>query len=130
MATLEQANIYNALRQNEQWSELDESLARALLQDAEDYIRSVYDIRPNLTMEEQRIFDGLVCRLASIFVTRPPQVDAVPTIKRESKEGAGFKRETEYNPTGSDPYPYITAALRPFLVTSSGASVLQGKVTA
>lgn len=117
MATLEQSNTYNEVRGNEDWSELSAAQARALLQDAEDYIRGVYPIRFNLTEDEQRTFDGVVCRLASIFQKKPPQVDAVPAIKKEAKEGAGFKKETEYTVVTGDPYPYVTAVLKPLYRT-------------
>lgn len=119
MATLEQSNTYNEVRENEDWSELSAAQARALLQDAEDYIRGRFPIRSGLSENDQRIFDGLVCRLAAIFQKHPPQGAAQATIKKESKEGAGFKKEVEYNPTGADPYPYITAVIGPFLCTPS-----------
>ena len=116
MATLEQANTYNELRGNELWSDLEAAQARALLQDADDYVRGVYGpIRTDLTTDEQRMFDGIVCRLASIFQTKPPAVAATAAIKKESKEGANIgKKETEYFEGPSDPYPYITAVIAPF----------------
>jgi hypothetical protein len=129
MATLEQANSYNAVRGNENWSDLDTPVAVALLQDAEDYIRAVYPVRSDLTIDEQRIFDGIVCRLAAIFQSKPPQVDAVASIKKESKEGAGFKKEVEYNAASDDPYPYITAVIRPFLQSASRSGIYVGVVT-
>lgn len=129
MATLEQANTYQAIRENDDWAELAPALATALLQDAEDYIRGTYPVRPDLTLDEQQRFDAIVCRLAGIFQTKPPQDTAAPAIKKEAKEGAGFKKEVEYAETGSDPYPYITAVIRPLLRTASGATLYQGKVT-
>lgn len=131
MATLTQANTYNAIRRNADWDELDTDEAEALLQDAEDYIRSVYAVRTDLAVEEQRIFDGIVCRLAAIFQKNPPPVDAAPAIKKESKEGAGFKKSVEYADGSSDPYPYITAVIRPFLQTKygSGPGVYVGVVS-
>lgn len=128
MATLEQSNTYNEVRGNEEWSELPAAQARALLQDAEDYIRGAYSIRSNLTEDEQRTFDGIVCRLAAIFQNKPPQVDATASIKKESKEGAGFKKEVEYNAASSDPYPYVTAALRS-LLQAPKTSLYMGVVT-
>lgn len=124
MATLEFANAYHAARQNTTWDDLDAVTARALLQDAEDYIRSVYSVRTTLTTEEQRIFDGIVSRLAAQFQTKPAPVDAKPAIKKESKEGAGFKKETEYTEVSGDPYPYVTAALRPFLIVATSGVVM------
>jgi hypothetical protein len=124
MATLEQSNTYNEVRGNEGWSELSAAQARALLQDAEDYIRGAYPIRSDLTENEQRTFDGIVCRLAAIFQNKAPQVDATPSIKKESKEGAGFKKEVEYNAAPSDPYPYVTAAVRLLLVTRTGSLIM------
>lgn len=122
MATLEQAQTYNTLRGNELWEELDDPVAAALLQDAEDYIRGAYPVRANLTNEEQRTFDGIVCRLASVFQVTPPAAAASPAIKKESKEGVGFKKEVEYVAAGSDPYPYVTAILRGLLATASVSS--------
>ena len=132
MATLEQANTYNSVRGNDDWSELvDEApqQAVALLQDAEDYIRSTYPVRPALTAEEQRIFDGIVCRLAAVFQANPPQIASSAAVKSEKKEGAGFKKETEYFEAGADPYPYVTAVIRPFLQVASGKGVYMGVVT-
>jgi hypothetical protein len=129
MATLEQSNTYNEVRGNEAWSELSAAQARALLSDAEDYIRGTYPVRASLTEDEQRMFDGLVCRLASIFQNDAPALNsAAPSIKKEVKEGAGFKKEVEYEARPSDPYPYITAAIRNLLVSST-AALYQGKVT-
>lgn len=122
MATLEYANTYNEIRGNEDWADLDPAPARALLTDAEDYIRSAYPIRTVLDADEQRVFDGLVCRLAAIFQKHPPAVAGTQAIKKESKEGVGFKKETEYVAASSDPYPYLTAVIRPFLQTASSAS--------
>ncbi len=128
MATLEQANAYNTIRGNDAWSKLASPAATALLIDAEDYIRA-YGIRANLTDDEQRMFDNIVCRLAAIMQTKPPQVAAAPTIKKESKEGAGFKKEVEYVAAASDPYPYITAVIRPFLQGVTGSGLYVGTVT-
>ncbi len=130
MATLEQAAAYNELRGYEDWSELPASQARALLQDAEDYIRTVYKpIRPDLNVDEQRMFDNIVCRLAAIFQTKPPQVAAEPAIKKESKEGVGFKKEVEYVAADSDPYPYITAVIPLFrLSVTTGNGFVIGRL--
>lgn len=131
MATLEQATAYNELRGYEDWSELPDAQAAALLQDAEDYIRTAYRVRSDLTAGEHRVFDNIVCRLAAMFQTKPPQVAATPAIKKESKEGAGFKKEVEYVAVGSDPYPYITAVIGSFLrpETPTGSGVYMGVVT-
>jgi hypothetical protein len=110
------------------WSNLDTTEATALLQDAEDYIRSVYKVRTNLATEEQRIFDGLVCRLAAAFQTNPPSIAAPQTVKMEKKELAGMKKETEYFQGDTDPYPYITANIRPFLDNSDAIGLFTGTV--
>lgn len=123
MATLEQANTYNTMRGNAEWSKLTTSVATSLLEDAEAYLRGSYSIRATLTVAEQRIFDGLVCRLASIFQITPPQGAATAPIKSEKKEGAGFKKEVEYNTITSDPYPYIAVAIRPLLTLPSSGVV-------
>lgn len=115
MATLAQSLTYHAIRQNEDWSELDPAFASALLQDAEDYIRLSYPIRSDLTADEQRVLDGIVCRLADVFRATPPQVAATAAVKKESKELAGMKKSLEYADAPTDPYPYITAVLRPFI---------------
>jgi hypothetical protein len=128
MATLEQASIYNTARGNTAWATLNSPLATALLQDAEDYIRSVYPVRSGLTADEQRLFDGIVCRLASIFQTKPVQVAAAAAIKSEKKEGAGFKKEVEYADAGSDPYPYVTAVVRPLLVSTGTGGFTIGRL--
>jgi hypothetical protein len=116
MATIEQAQIYNAVRQNIEWENLTPTQARTLLTDAEDYIRSVYKIRPNLTAEEGRMFDQLVCRLAATFQTNPPHAAPAPAIKSKSSGLGSMKSEVEYFEASSDPYPRITALVRPFLV--------------
>ncbi|UYY77498.1 hypothetical protein [Sphingomonas sp. R1] len=128
MATVTFANSYNTARGNTAWSNLDTTEASALLQDAEDYIRSVYKVRTNLTTDEQRIFDGLVCRLAATFQTDPAPVAAPQAVKMEKKELAGMKKETEYFQSNTDPYPYITATIRPFLVATTATTVSFGKL--
>lgn len=116
MATLAQANAYNTARGNTRWSELDAEPATALLQDAEDYIRSAYaPIRDDLTIDEERIFDGLVCRLASVFQINPPQVASAPAVKKQTSELKGMKKEVEYEAAASDPYPYVTAVIGRFV---------------
>jgi hypothetical protein len=112
MPTIEQAQAYNFARKNELWEELTPTQALVLLQDAEDYIRGAYDLRVSLTLEEGRILDNAICRLAATFQSTPPQVANNAALKRESKEGAGFKKETEYFAATGDPYPYITALMR------------------
>jgi hypothetical protein len=128
MPTIEQALAYNAARKNEAWLDLTNAAANALLQDAEDYIRGAYPIRSDLSIDDYRMFDGIVCRLASIFQTNPPQVVNRPALKVDIKEGAGFKKEQEFFEVGSDPYPYITAVIRPFLQRETGSSVIVGVV--
>lgn len=129
MATLNQANLYHAVRDNTAWGNLDPSKAEALLQDAGDYIRSRYSVRAVLTTDEQRLLDQAVYRLAGIFQTNPPAGAAMPSIKSEKKELAGMKKEVEYNPADPDPYPYITAIVRSLLRADTSHTVLMGKVT-
>lgn len=123
MPTLEQANTYHAARQNLAWASLDPVLAVTLLTDAEDYIRATYPVRTDLTDDEQRMFDSLVCRLADAFRTSPPEVAATEKIKKESKELAGMKKETEFEARSSDPYPYITVMVRSFLRSTPGITM-------
>lgn len=123
MATLEQANTYHAVRQNEDWLELDPGLATALLSDAEDYIRTTYSLRVIQTPDEQRIFDGIVCRLADLFRTSPPAVAGKAALKKESKEIMGLKKSVEYADAPSDPYPYVTAMLSLFIVKPAGVTM-------
>ncbi len=120
MATIEQARSYHVARgTGEEWENLDTVTAKALLSDAEDYVRS-FPIRSDLTVDEQRILDGLVCRLALIFHTNPPQFAAAATIKKQVKEGAGIgKLEVEYNAPSSDQYPYVTTLINRLLVKRS-----------
>lgn len=127
MATVQQANTYNLVRGNEDWADLQQDTPRAiaLLEDAEAYIRGTYSLRSTFTPSEQAMFDGVVCRLAAIFQTNPPQGAALASIKSEKKEGAGFKKEVEYNAAPADPYPYITAVLRSLLApTTVGSAVM------
>lgn len=118
MPTLEQANNYHAMRQNAAWAGLADPLKAALLVDAEDYILATYPVRTDLTADEKTRFDSLVCRLAGVFLTTPPEVAAGDKIKKESKELAGMKKETEFEARSSDPYPYITVMVRAFLRTA------------
>lgn len=120
MPTNEQAQIYNAARNNEDWLDLTPSQARALLQDAENYIRS-YPLRSNLNIDEHTLLEGLICRLASEFQKAPPQVTVAPLVKKEKSEMKGMISEVEYFAPGSDPYPYITTLLRPLLKRSSSS---------
>lgn len=129
MATLDQANLFHAVRDNTAWGNLDPSKAEALLQDASDYIRSRYGVRSVLTNDEQRLLDQAVYRLAGIFQTNPPAGAAMPSIKSEKKELAGMKKEVEYTSADPDPYPYITAIVQPLLRAAASYTVLMGKVT-
>lgn len=122
MATLTQANTYHTARGNTDWTALataNAAKANALLADAEQHIRGKYNLRSVLSANEQALLDDLVCRLAQLFIANPPEASTTASIKSEKKEGAGFKKEVEYNATSGDPYPYITTAIRPLLVASS-----------
>lgn len=126
MATLAQANTYNANRGNTEWANLvGQSTARAtaLLEDAEQYIRSRFTMRTDLTEYEQSMFDNLVCRLANTFVTSPPQDAAAATVKKQVSDLKGLKKETEFNEVGSDPYPFVTILVGPLTVRTSGYSL-------
>ena len=130
MATLVQATIYNTARQNAAWEELTPTQAQTLLTDAEDYIRTAYHpIRADLTVEEGRMFDQLVYRLAATLQKEQLGASAAQAIKSESKEGAGFKKETEYFQGSADPYPFITAMIGAFQATPTTYGLLVGKVT-
>lgn len=126
MPTIEQANTYHAARQNSAWAGLADPLKAALLTDAEDYILATYPVRTDLTPDEQQKFDSLICRLAGVFLTTPPEVATGDKITKESKELAGMKKETEFEARSSDPYPYITVMVRAFLRTTP--SVYMGKL--
>lgn len=115
MPTIEQANTYHAARQNTAWAGLADPLKAALLVDAEDYILATYPVRTDLPPDEMEKFDSLICRLAGVFLTTPPEVATGDKIKKESKELAGMKKETEFEARSSDPYPYITVMVRAFL---------------
>lgn len=126
MPTVEQFKAYHNARQNLALAALPDSQIIALLEDAEDYIRATYPVRDDLTPDEQRMFDSLICRLAGAFVSSPPEVATGDKIKKESKELAGMKKETEYEARSSDPYPYITVMVGAFL--RSTPSVTMGKL--
>ncbi len=128
MATIEQANAYFEVRENEDWAELEPALKTALLQDAQDYILSAYSIRQVLNAYEERLLDVATYRLAALFAIAPPKVASAPSIKKESKEGANIgKKEVEYFEASVDPYPYITALVRPLLASAStGQGIYQG----
>ena len=129
MATLQQATAYNTARGNTAWATLDSTRATALLEDAEAYILGTYAIRTNLTVEEKARFDNIVCRLAATFQASPPQTADAATVKRTVLEGEGVgKKETEYFQAGSDPYPYVTAVLRAFIVQPSSGGVSIAKL--
>ncbi len=129
MATLEQSNTFNSVRGNDKWEDLEAAEARALLIDAEDYIRNRWSIRTDLTEDEQRRFDNIVCRLAAIFQVDPPKGASSQTVKKEVKEGAGFKKEVEYNPADVEAYPYIATVIRPF-VRFDATGIYWGTATA
>lgn len=120
MPTIEQAQVYNAARKNDDWLDLTPAAANALLTDAEAYIRS-YPLRSELTLQEHVLLDQLICRLAAEFQKSPPQVSTRPVLKKDIKEGAGFKKEQEFYESVGDPYPYISVVIRPLLVRQSTA---------
>ena len=126
MPTVQQSRTYHAARKNLAWAALDDIQVAALLADAEDYIRATYPLRNDLTPDEQRMLDSLICRLAGVFLDNPPEVTSGDKIKKESKELAGMKKETEFEARSSDPYTYITLMVQSFLRTTP--SVTMGKL--
>jgi hypothetical protein len=128
MPTIEQAQVYNAARKNDDWLDLTPTSANALLVDAEDYIRGAYSIRADLDIDEYRMLDAAICRLAAVFQKSPPQVTPSQSLKKDIKEGAGFKKEQEFFEGSGDPYPYITAVLRPLLAQASTGSFVLARL--
>lgn len=130
MASIEQAAIYNKVRGNEDWEEVEsEDQAKALLEDAEDYIRATYNLRTELDPNENRVLDSMIYRLAADLFSNPPSTANKAAIKKESVEGDLGKVETEYFESPIDPYPTITKLIQPLVrKDTSSAGLFIGRL--
>lgn len=125
--TLEQVNTFHADRGNSEWAALGSARSAAMLK-AADYVEATY--APLIADAE------LAPRYVTAFATlaldlalNPQGGLANAKVKKEAKEGAGFKKEVEYfeNPE-FDPFPHVSALFAPLIVSRTAPAVRMGKV--
>lgn len=126
--TLEQVNTFHADRGNAQWAALTDKRPAAMLK-ALDYIEATYapliadaDTKPRYLIA--------FATLALDLALNPQPTIAKAAVKKEAKEGAGFKKEVEYfQATELDPFPHVSSLFASLMVSRSSPSVRMGKVT-
>lgn len=125
--TLDQVNTYHTDRDNDGWAALA-GRRTGLLRKAIDYV-AVYFAPLRAEAEEDPRYLWCVAELALTFATNPPASVVAATVKREAKEGAGFKKEVEYfEPIPSDAYPVAAAIIAPLRAGVAVQSVSFGKL--
>jgi hypothetical protein len=113
VADIDDANTFHAARGYTDWEALNIDEKNSALLRANDYIAIHYAIKPDLTETEQVRFAFGRFTLARALAADKTPLRATPAIKKEAKELQGMKKSVEYADTPVDPYPYVTAWLRP-----------------
>lgn len=115
---IQTANAFHAARGNEAWDGSAEEKSAAILR-AQDYIEAFYVLRDGT--ENHPLRDKAAALLALEFLTGAPALRQTAQIVKTKEDTAGaLVEEFEYGDTPADPYPMITAILRPITVGGSG----------
>ena len=119
-----QADAYAAERNYTDWTAKGTPEKTAALLRASDYITARYPLRVTLTDAEQARLDAAQFLIARdlLLNSKPLSIREEARVLKESKEGAGFKKETEYADEAVDPYPGATALLAPLAPKASSVS--------
>lgn len=124
--TLTDIDTFHDDRGNAAWADLDDRNA-ALLK-ALDYEEMAYAPLKAGAKDEPRYLIALAT-LALQLAQNPQSGVAAPLVKKEAKEGAGFKKEVEYfEATEADPFPNVTALYAPLKVGVTVPSVSFGRM--
>ena len=93
-----QADAYAAERNYTDWTAKGTPEKTAALLRASDYITARYPLRVTLTDAEQARLDAAQFLIARdlLLNSKPLSIREEARVLKESKEGAGFKKETEY----------------------------------
>lgn len=123
-----QADAFNNARGYSDWTGTPAAKSAALIR-AMDYISANYNMRPLLSVAEQSRLDTATYFLARDMLNNPSgSIRAQAAIVKESKEGAGFKKSTEYADAPIDPYPAVSVLLNTLTVSTEVASYAIGKL--
>ena len=124
--TLQQIDTFHADRGNDAWADLDDREA-ALLK-ALDYEEANYAPLKAEATESPRYLIA-IATLALQLAQNPQNGVAGPVVKKEAKEGAGFKKEVEYfEGSSSDPFPGVTQLYAPLRAGQAVPSVSFGRL--
>lgn len=108
---IEAANIYNADRANQVWSEASEAARSAALIRAQDYITDTYDLQDN-TQDDPRLARA-VYELALVALSESLVEIVSPQVVREKVDGVV---EVEYaEGVIADRFPTISRILAPLV---------------
>lgn len=132
---IDRAALYFAARGNQEWARLPAVAQSNALQVAADELAIRYPrLRTDLTETETQVLEQALFRLARAILAKPlALVATAPITKTRSKLGE-IEKETVYGEAVTDPFPDVTALLKPLLVpvrvanTSIWSGVLSGAI--
>lgn len=124
-----EADEFNEVRGFTDWAAMTVAQKAQAMAFANDYIQQTYRIKAELSDEDENRLSAARYLLARELYRAPESLRAAVAVKKESKEGAGFKKETEFfEASSSDPFPRITSLLAPIVVTASTGGFVIGAV--
>jgi hypothetical protein len=125
--TLDQVDTFHAERGNDAWAALADKRAAALL-NALDYVEQTY--APLIDDAEDHPRYKIAVSILALRLTENPQSGvSAPVVKKEAKEGAGFKKETEFfEPVSTDPFPGVTRLFQGLTKTTTAPALVIGKL--
>lgn len=130
--TIQAADAYHTLRGNDAWEALDTEQKTAALWRADDYLTAFYRFvdysneDEDVQAEYDLLKDAAKVVLALELRTAQSLTQTREVVKERKKIDGVVEKEFEYSNAPSDPYPQVTAMLRPILVQgrSSGFTVV------
>ena len=124
LPTISAADSYHSARANAAWEALPNDAAKtAALLRAQDYILAVYSLVDGLEDDNATLATATIM-LAGEMTAQGSLLDKNAGVRKSKKEMEGVGSiEVEYNDSKSDPYPLITATLKPILKFVPAASV-------
>jgi len=124
--TLAQVDTFHEERCNVEWAAVADR--NAALLNALDYVEQAY-APLKAGAEDQPRYLIAVATLALRMAQNPQVGISTPVVKKEAKEGVGFKKEVEYfEPVSADPFPGVTALIAPLRAGQAIPSVSFGKL--
>lgn len=123
------ADEFNEVRGFTDWAAMSVAQKGQAFAYADDYILQVYSIKAVLTEEESNRLCVARFLLARELYRSPENLHSAAIVKKEAKEGAGFKKETEFFEPGSiDPFPRITSLLAPLAPATTQSGFVMGVI--